>query len=64
MSFSIGGLHKYELIKEIGSGTFGTLEYSFFNSITDIGRVWMAKDLESNEFIAIKRRPKWQNMMR
>ncbi|KAK9173937.1 Protein kinase domain protein [Cryptosporidium meleagridis] len=41
---------KYELIKEIGSGTFG--------------RVWMAKDFDSNEFVAIKRRPKWQNIVR
>ncbi|WRK30977.1 Protein kinase domain containing protein [Cryptosporidium parvum] len=40
---------KYELIKEIGSGTFG--------------RVWMAKDFDSNEFVAIKRRPKWQNIV-
>ncbi|KAH8740987.1 protein kinase domain containing protein [Cryptosporidium ryanae] len=49
MNSSTKEFHKYELIKEIGSGTFG--------------RVWMARDLENNEFIAIKRRPKWQNMM-
>ncbi|KAJ1607334.1 putative protein kinase [Cryptosporidium canis] len=41
-------LKKYELIKEIGSGTFG--------------RVWMAKDCGNNELVAIKRRPKWQNV--
>ncbi|KAF7457900.1 putative protein kinase [Cryptosporidium felis] len=39
----------YELIKEIGNGTFG--------------RVWMAKDKGNNEFVAIKRRPKWQNSL-
>ncbi|OII71759.1 protein kinase domain-containing protein [Cryptosporidium ubiquitum] len=39
---------KYELIKEIGSGTFG--------------RVWMARDYDNNELVAIKRRPKWQNI--
>ncbi|KAK6590926.1 kinase domain-containing [Cryptosporidium xiaoi] len=49
MSFSTSHLRRYKLIKEIGSGTFG--------------RVWMAKDLENDEFIAIKRRPKWQNML-